>query len=406
MGVRGIGGRADANGSGSSADPVTQTDKPKPGPKTTQSGQAGSAKAGGTTPANQATPAGATAPTKTGAGIAANTGGTLPPAEPNSALVAGAQKGWIDASLGVPACNQGDIKPMIPVLNEIARGAANSDKAAIKGAVRQAGDQSPDNSYLAGIHDPRAVTRTGDCVAGLFKRQEPGEALVRKAIDNDQLDRVVHEVLALGAAIAMTGGLKHAPNDLAELGAAIKAQGDRTKLEDIARGVVLADKARDIVIHAAEWVLMGPGPTSERPSKSERLHRLAQLVSKLINDAAPDEKLDRNLLATIVIVCAKGMGDVYVERLQGILEGIIKPSNEEIDKWPALVDEWFAPVIRWIHETIRREEQEEENNLITIIHAAEPVRSPWTPWINPDAKKAKPLEPKKENPANSGPPDI
>jgi len=46
-------------------------------------------------------------------------------------------------------------------------------------------------------------------------------------------------------------------------------------------------------------------------------------VSRLINDAAPDEKLDRNLLATIVIVCAKGMGDVYVERLQGILEGII-----------------------------------------------------------------------------------
>lgn len=86
----------------------------------------------------------------------------------------------------MPACNQVDIKPLIPVLNEIARGAADSDKAAIKGAVRKAGDQSPDDSYLAGIHDPRAVTRTGDCVAGLFKRQEPGEARVRKEINNDQ----------------------------------------------------------------------------------------------------------------------------------------------------------------------------------------------------------------------------
>lgn len=200
MGVGGISGRADGNGSGSSAHPVTQASKPP------QSNKADPAKAGGKTPANQATPAGATVPTKTSAGIAADTGGTLSPAEPNSALVAGAQKGWIDAALGVPACNQGDIKPMIPVLNEIARGAADSDKAAIKGAVRKAGDQSPYDPYLAGIHDPRAVTRTGDCVAGLFKRQEPGEALVRKAIDNDQLDRVVHEVLALGAAIAMTGG--------------------------------------------------------------------------------------------------------------------------------------------------------------------------------------------------------
>ena len=201
----------------------------------------------------------------------------------------------------------------------------------------------------------------------------------------------------------MTGGLKQAPNDLAELGAAIKAQGDRSKPEDIARGVVLADKARDIVIHAAEWALMGPGPTSERPSRSERLHRLAQLVSRLINDAAPDEKLDRNLLATNV---QREMGDIYVERLQGILEGIIKPSNEEIDKWPALVDEWFAPVIQWIHETIKREEEEEEKNRITVIHAAKPIESPWIPWAQFEPKKAKPPEPNKEKPANSGPPDI
>ena len=119
-------------------------------------------------------------------------------------------------------------------------------------------------------------------------------------------------------------------------------------------------------------------------------------MSRLIDDAAPDEKLDRNLLAAIVIVCAKGMGDIYVERLQGILEGIIKPSNEEIDKWPALIDEWFAPVIQWIHQTIKREEEDEAKNRITIIHEAEPIRSPWTPWVNPDPKKAKPPEPKKK----------
>jgi hypothetical protein len=44
--------------------------------------------------------------------------------------------------------------------------------------------------------------------------------------------------------------------------------------------------------------------------------------------------------------------DASLGRLEGILESIVKPAEDEIAKWPELKDKWFAPVIEWIDKTI------------------------------------------------------
>jgi hypothetical protein len=68
------------------------------------------------------------------------------------------------------------------------------------------------------------------------------------------------------------------------------------------------------------------------------------------------------------------MGNVYIERLQGMLEGMVKPPNEEIAEWPARIEKWFAPIIEWIGRTIELEERADEQarrQRIVVVRAPE-----------------------------------
>ncbi len=349
MGTDAIGRKADADGSGSSAHPAAPAAKPKTEATEatrTQSNQAGSAKA----PTGQA---------KVKAGNAAVEGGSLPPAEPDPALIAGARKAWASAAERVPACKDLDTEPLVPFLNQMAFGAATSNKVVTREAVQRAGNLVPEIQYLPGIHDAIGVGATGQCITKIFDKPTVGETLVRQAVDDNQFDRVTEEVLALNAAIVAKGGLEKAFEGPIALGAAVeKAQDDQSPGGEYA--------ARTVIYHAAEWVL-GPRVADGRPSSAEdKVHRLSKLVTILVKDAepfdspAPDgsaqagvKMFDRNLLAAIVILCAKGMGDdASLGRLEGILESIVKPAEDEIAKWPELKDKWFAPVIEWIDKTI------------------------------------------------------
>jgi hypothetical protein len=314
----------------------------------------------------------------------------LPPPEPDPALLAGARKAWASAAERVPACNGIDTEPLVPSLNQIALGAATSDKVVMREAIHGAGNLVPEIQYLPGIRDAIGVGATGQCITKIFDKPTVGETLVRQAVSDDQFDRVTEEVFALNAAILAKGGLEEAFEGPIALSAAIeKAQDDQSKEGGYA--------ARTIIYHAAEWVL-GPRVADGRPSSaSDKVHRLSKLVTTLVKDAAPFERVasdgnakaggktfDRNLLAAIVILCAKGLGDdFYLERLEGILESIVKPPDDELAKWPELKDKWFAPVIKWIGETIKHEEEEYAEKLrrpIIIIEAA-PEKAPVTPSV-------------------------
>jgi hypothetical protein len=368
MGIGGIGGRADADGSGSSAYKAAPAIKPKTEP--TAAAGAGSASTA--------------VPAKAGAGRAAFDGGFLPSAEPEPpAIAAGARKSWDSVAGQVTACRNVDIVPLIPFLNEIARGATAQDKGAIEGAIRGAGNLDPEIS-LPGIHDPGDASVRGHCVDEIFNKQEVGETLVRQGTRDDQFARAVDGVFALSAALKRIGGLKEAPEDLAALSAAIvKAyavnaieNADHLLIVDeMEHGATLAKEARSIIYRAAEWVT-GPRVADGRSSSpSEQFHRLAELVSSLIKGAGSDEEtLDRNLVAAVVIVCTKAMGNVYIERLQGMLEGMVKPPNEEIAEWPARIEKWFAPIIEWIGRTIELEERADEQarrQRIVVVRAPE-----------------------------------
>ena len=124
MGI-GIGGRADANGSGSSAYTIAQANKPKTEP----------AKPGGTAQPNQKGSANTTVSTTTGSGSAGVKGGTLAPAEPDAATLAGARKAWTSVAAQAFSCREVDVRSLVPTLNEIARASGVSDKDAIRDAL-------------------------------------------------------------------------------------------------------------------------------------------------------------------------------------------------------------------------------------------------------------------------------
>ena len=417
MGI-GIGGRADANGSGSSAHVAAPVNQPRKSP----------AHAGGTP---QPSPNGSTAtavPTNTKAGIAGVAGGPLPPAEPDvDSLAAGARKGWASTVSQVPACTNIDIDGgLMPWLNQIAHGSSNSNAPVIQNAVRAAGDLRPNVPYLQNIPDPTGVSITGHCIAGIFGGQAAGDVLVRQLVDDDQLNRIIGEVIALSDAIAPDGGLSAAFASVVDLGNDIHDSAlrlddkptnpeakkpkesqpeeeatlpDVTPEEDsgqvadvlwqpeevafllseappsetrytpdlaqIARAVVLAQKSRAIVYHAAEWVLNNQN--AEGDPSIERVHRLAQLVRRLINESgkATTGELDRNLFASVVIACAQTMDTIDLERLEGLLEGMVMPPDGKLDKWNDQIHGWFRQIFKWISAEVARRNIEAEAELVT-----------------------------------------
>ena len=162
-------------------------------------------------------------PTNTKARIAGVAGGSLLPAEPDvDSLAAGARKGWAYTVSQVPACTNIDIDDgLMPWLNQIARGSSNSNEPVIKNAGHTAGDLRPNVPYLQNIPDPTGVSVAGHCIAGIFGGQAAGDVLVRQLVDDDQLNRIVGEVIALSDAIATDGGLSTASANVVDLGNAI-----------------------------------------------------------------------------------------------------------------------------------------------------------------------------------------
>ena len=109
-------------------------------------------------------------------------------------------------------------------------------------------------------------------------------------------------------------------------------------------------------------------PDGTFSSPTERVFRIAQFVDRLINDVgfATTGVLDKNLLATVVFECTKGMDKFTLATLKGILEGMMKPPNDQIGKWQAQIDQWLAPTIRLLDKQIDQKEMASQNVVYNI----------------------------------------
>ncbi len=90
-------------------------------------------------------------------------------------------------------------------------------------------------------------------------------------------------------------------------------------------------------------------------------------VRRLINESgkATTGELDRNLFASVVIACAQTMDTIDLERLEGLLEGMVMPPDGKLDKWNDQIHDWFRQIFKWISAEVARRNIEADAELVT-----------------------------------------
>ena len=59
------------------------------------------------------------------------------------------------------------------------------------------------------------------------------------------------------------------------------------------------------------------------------------------------------------------MDTIDLERLEGLLEGMVMPPDGKLDKWNDQIHGWFRQIFKWISAEVARRNIEAEAELVT-----------------------------------------